>query len=188
MDEPKTDCVQTPFYTTDYFFDAHGRKVKLERDSDGRYFRIGAAHNIGLDFPSYNEHCQTGNFKMWHVEYPTDPDIEVGPTYLELPMLDVRATKEEFDKYNELMKAAWTHVPWHESHKKQTYSLAELSQEISKTIKTWTAHVPTANERFRQRMLVGIKNVSKLLELCDYDGAAKHLTALKWDVQSATIT
>lgn len=183
MDDP----VQQPFYTTDHFFDAKGRKVKLEKNSDGCYFRIGAAHNIGLDFPSYNEHYQTGNFKMWHVEYPTDPDIEVGPSYLDLPTLDIRMkTQEEVDQFNKLMEAAWTHVPWHESHKRPTYSLSELAQEISKTIKTWTAHAPSQIDRLRERVQSGLKNAEKLLELCDYEGAKRQLMILKWDTSSAT--
>lgn len=183
MDDP----VQQPFYTTDHFFDAKGRKVKLERDSNGRYFMIGAPHSPDAELVNYGSYCPTaGNFKMWHVEYPTDPDIEVGSSYIELPMLDVRASKEEYEKYNEMMKAAWTHIPWHESHKKQTYSLAELSQEINKTIKSWTAKAPSQIDRLRERVQSGLKNAEKLLELCDYEGAKRQLMILKWDTSSAT--
>lgn len=179
------DTELKPYFTKDHFFDCMGRRVQHEDAL--KPYEYGSINYLGM--PAWVGYDHKGGFKMWHVEYPHEVNIEKGSSYLELPQLDIRnKTDQSVKEYNDLLTAAWTHVPWHESHSKSDYnSLAVLNQEVSQTIERWRQKAPAAGEVARKRFLVAIENVSKLIENCDYGAAKKYLISLKWEVQNATL-
>lgn len=170
------------YYTKDYFLDIFGRRVNSSDSANGFRCKVNGEEMV---FGKFDSKMDESGFQMWHVEHKESPNIETGPSYLELPMPKFGGTEEEYAEYNRLMELAWKHIPWHTSHQPHEQPIANLNQEVNQKLAEWKAKAPPAYVLARKRFLSLVNNVQNLLNLCDYGAAKRYLELLKMDITNA---